>query len=106
MVSQPRKNAHPHCVGKVALVHNGIIENYRSIKVDLIKKGCVFTSTTDTETIAHFINIAIKHCSPEVAIQSIFAKNLKASMQYLLLLKVMIQYTHFVQVGHQYPLVY
>ncbi|MFT4967430.1 MAG: glucosamine--fructose-6-phosphate aminotransferase (isomerizing) [Candidatus Deianiraeaceae bacterium] len=69
-----KENAHPHCIGKVALVHNGIIENYRSIKVDLIKKGCVFTSTTDTETIAHFINIAIQHCSPEVAIQSILQK--------------------------------
>ncbi len=48
-------NAHPHtCTcGKLVLVHNGIIENFKELKEELIKKGCVFRSQTDTETIAH-----------------------------------------------------
>ncbi|MGB9561844.1 MAG: glutamine--fructose-6-phosphate transaminase (isomerizing), partial [bacterium] len=50
-------NAHPHfdCTGKIALVHNGIIENYRSLKEYLTKKGHSFTTETDTEVIAHLI---------------------------------------------------
>ena len=50
-------NAHPHldCSGKIALVHNGIIENYRELKEKLIKLGHVFTSQTDTEVLAHLI---------------------------------------------------
>lgn len=48
-------NAHPHtCTcGKLVLVHNGIIENFKELKEMLIEKGCVFRSQTDTETIAH-----------------------------------------------------
>ncbi len=49
-------NAHPHCSGPIALVHNGIIENYREIKERLEAAGYRFTSETDTETIAHLIN--------------------------------------------------
>ena len=47
-------NAHPHTSndGKIALVHNGIIENYIQIKSELIKKGCEFVSETDTEIVA------------------------------------------------------
>ena len=50
-------NAHPHtdCTGSLALVHNGIIENYRDLKNDLIGRGHTFTSDTDTEVIAHLI---------------------------------------------------
>jgi glucosamine--fructose-6-phosphate aminotransferase (isomerizing) len=50
-------NAHPHtdCTGKIAVVHNGIIENYDVLRLDLEKKGHVFKSVTDTETIAHLI---------------------------------------------------
>ncbi|MDR3449228.1 MAG: glutamine--fructose-6-phosphate transaminase (isomerizing) [Alphaproteobacteria bacterium] len=48
-------NAHPHATDKVALVHNGIIENYRELRAELEKKGCKFNSETDTETIAHLI---------------------------------------------------
>ncbi|MFH0855583.1 MAG: glutamine--fructose-6-phosphate transaminase (isomerizing) [Candidatus Omnitrophota bacterium] len=50
-------NAHPHqdCKGVIALVHNGIIENYESIKSQLIKEGHVFRSQTDTEVIAHLV---------------------------------------------------
>jgi glucosamine--fructose-6-phosphate aminotransferase (isomerizing) len=51
------QNAHPHsdCSGKIAVVHNGIIENYAHLRVELIKEGHVFTSQTDTETIAHLV---------------------------------------------------
>lgn len=50
-------NAHPHqdCSGHVALVHNGIIENYLEIKNDLLARGHVFSSETDTEVAAHLI---------------------------------------------------
>lgn len=50
-------NAHPHldCTGKLAVVHNGIIENYMELKTALIQKGHVFKSDTDTEVIPHLI---------------------------------------------------
>jgi len=50
-------NAHPHtdCSGKLALIHNGIIENYAEIKDRLIEEGHRFTSETDTEVLAHLI---------------------------------------------------
>ncbi len=50
------RNAHPHMYeNDVALVHNGIIENYEQIKIDLQKKGIEFSSDTDSETIVHLI---------------------------------------------------
>jgi glucosamine--fructose-6-phosphate aminotransferase (isomerizing) len=51
------KNAHPFldCKGNIALAHNGIIENYEELKRELIAKGHVFTSETDTETLVHLI---------------------------------------------------
>ncbi len=51
------ENAHPHldCKGNIAVVHNGIIENYRSLRKLLIRKGHKFTSDTDTEILAHLI---------------------------------------------------
>jgi len=51
------ENAHPHldCKGNIAVVHNGIIENYRSLRELLIQKGHKFTSDTDTEILAHLI---------------------------------------------------
>ncbi len=50
-------NAHPHsCTcGKLVVVHNGIIENYKELREELISKGCEFRSQTDTETIAHLV---------------------------------------------------
>ncbi len=49
------QNAHPHCVGGVSLVHNGIIENYVELREDLIKAGAVLESETDSELVAHLI---------------------------------------------------
>src|ERR1700744_5139020 len=53
-------NAHPHATDKVAVVHNGIIENFQELRAELEKKGCVFSSETDTETIAHLITDYLK----------------------------------------------
>lgn len=49
-------NAHPHISGFIAVVHNGIIENYAPLRDELIAKGYQFTSETDTEVIAHLIH--------------------------------------------------
>ena len=51
------ENAHPHrdCTGKIVVVHNGIVENYLSLKKKLISEGHKFTTETDTEIIAHLI---------------------------------------------------
>ena len=51
------RNAHPHqsSNGRLAMIHNGIIENYAALKAELIKKGYVFHSDTDTEVLLNFI---------------------------------------------------
>ncbi|TWW01042.1 glutamine--fructose-6-phosphate transaminase (isomerizing) [Chitinophaga pinensis] len=51
------RNSHPHTSGngKLAMIHNGIIENYAQLKQELLKKGHVFKSDTDTEVLIHFI---------------------------------------------------
>jgi glucosamine--fructose-6-phosphate aminotransferase (isomerizing) len=56
-------NAHPHvdCTGQVAVVHNGIIENFAELKLELESKGHVFVSKTDTEVIPHLIEEAFKN---------------------------------------------
>ena len=53
-------NAHPHANGKVAVVHNGIIENFRELRDELRGKGHVFESDTDTEVIAHLFAEAME----------------------------------------------
>ncbi len=56
------ENAHPHtdCTGNVAVVHNGIISNFLELKEELIRKGHVFKSETDTEVVAHLIEEYLK----------------------------------------------
>jgi len=51
------RNAHPQvdCKGSIAVIHNGIIENYQVLRDELVRRGHVFTSETDTEVIAHLI---------------------------------------------------
>ena len=55
--SPTTENAHPHTCncGNLVLVHNGIIENFKELKSDLLAKRCVFRSQTDTEVVAHLI---------------------------------------------------
>jgi glutamine---fructose-6-phosphate transaminase (isomerizing) len=57
-----QENAHPHtdCAGKIAVVHNGIIENYHELRQILREKGHVFTSETDSEVIPHLIEDYLK----------------------------------------------
>ncbi|ODU29516.1 MAG: glutamine--fructose-6-phosphate aminotransferase [Thiobacillus sp. SCN 62-729] len=50
-------NAHPHVSGSLAVVHNGIIENHEALRTRLKAAGFVFTSETDTEVIAHLVNL-------------------------------------------------
>jgi hypothetical protein len=53
---RPTGNAHPHATDKVAIVHNGIIENFRALREELTKAGHKFESETDSEVIAHLIS--------------------------------------------------
>ena len=50
------RNAHPHIAGRVAVAHNGIIENFAPLKAELMAEGRVFESDTDTEVVAHLID--------------------------------------------------
>lgn len=62
-------NAHPHATDAVAIVHNGIIENYRALKIELESLGHKFTSETDSEVIAHLATEYLKQTNdPEIAV--------------------------------------
>jgi len=60
-------NAHPHMTEDVAVVHNGIIENFRELKAQLIAEGAPFSSDTDTEVIAHLITRELRAGKDPVA---------------------------------------
>ena len=66
------RNAHPHVSGDIALVHNGIVENYESIRARLKKAGYEFVSDTDTEVVAHLI------AEHRKTADSLFAASVKA----------------------------
>ena len=57
-------NAHPHSDGRVAVVHNGIIENFQSLRAELEEGGVVFTSETDTEVVVHLVSRELKRGLP------------------------------------------
>ncbi len=62
-------NAHPHATEEVAVVHNGIIENFKSLRDELIGRGRTFTSETDTEVVAHLVSEQVEAGSdPETAV--------------------------------------
>jgi glucosamine--fructose-6-phosphate aminotransferase (isomerizing) len=64
-------NAHPHATDNVAVVHNGIIENFRELRQMLEKQGAKFASETDTETVAHLVNsYLLKGASPQEAVKA------------------------------------
>jgi glucosamine--fructose-6-phosphate aminotransferase (isomerizing) len=79
-----RRNAHPHVSesGEVAVVHNGIIENYRELRQTLETNGCTFASETDTETVVHLVDAfvaggadlatAVRQALPEIKGASAF----------------------------------
>ena len=65
-------NAHPHATGEVALVHNGIIENFKSLREELTKRGRSFESETDTEVVAHLVSEQVEAGkSPQDAVKAI-----------------------------------
>ncbi len=65
-------NAHPHATQEVALVHNGIIENFKPLREALASRGRVFESETDTEVVAHLVSERIEAgASPEEAVRDV-----------------------------------
>src|SRR6516162_1427102 len=54
-------NAHPHATDRVAVVHNGIIENFRELREELEAKGAKFATETDTEVVAHLVAAEMKN---------------------------------------------
>ncbi|NJM09616.1 MAG: glutamine--fructose-6-phosphate transaminase (isomerizing), partial [Bdellovibrionaceae bacterium] len=65
------RNAHPHCVGNISLVHNGIIENYMLLREELVKDGAVIESDTDSELVAHLLDRQLR-ITPDL-LQSVLA---------------------------------
>jgi glucosamine--fructose-6-phosphate aminotransferase (isomerizing) len=64
------KNAHPHAVDGVAVVHNGIIENHRELRNELKEAGAHFATETDSEVVAHLVNRELKKgCEPVGAVR-------------------------------------
>ncbi|MCQ0986248.1 glutamine--fructose-6-phosphate transaminase (isomerizing) [Jiella marina] len=69
------ENAHPHATRRLALVHNGIIENYRDLRAELEAEGVTFESQTDTETVAHLVTRELdKGAAPKEAVQVSLAR--------------------------------
>ena len=68
-------NAHPHIVGSVALVHNGIIENFRPLRDELLAEGRRFESETDTEVVGHLVAREIERgASPKDAVATVLPR--------------------------------
>jgi len=68
-------NAHPHATAQVAIVHNGIIENFRELKAELTAKGHKFESETDSETAAHLITqLMSEGLAPDAAAKAAVAR--------------------------------
>jgi glutamine---fructose-6-phosphate transaminase (isomerizing) len=64
-------NAHPHATDNVAVVHNGIIENFRELRAELEQQGAIFSSETDSEVVAHLVNsYLLKGASPQDAVKA------------------------------------
>lgn len=68
-------NAHPHAVGDVVVVHNGIIENFRALKDELIADGATFSTQTDTEVVAQLLAREVKRGKPpREAVRNVLAR--------------------------------
>ncbi len=69
------KNAHPHATGEVAIVHNGIIENYAPLRAELVERGRTFQSETDSEIVAHLISEQVEvGRSPQEAVAEVLPR--------------------------------
>jgi glucosamine--fructose-6-phosphate aminotransferase (isomerizing) len=73
------RNAHPHMNERVAVVHNGIIENFQELREELSAKGHVFQTETDTETILHLINAYLDEGLPPVEAANLALKRLRGA---------------------------
>jgi len=68
-------NAHPHIVGSIALVHNGIIENFKPLRDELLAEGRIFESETDTEVVGHLVAREIEGgASPQEAVATVLPR--------------------------------
>jgi len=68
-------NAHPHATSEVAIVHNGIIENFKELRAELAAEGRSFESETDSEVVAHLVSSRIENGdSPEDAVRSVLPR--------------------------------
>ncbi|SEL90319.1 glutamine--fructose-6-phosphate transaminase [Sphingomonas palmae] len=68
-------NAHPHATDEVAVVHNGIIENFKPLREELIARGRVFTSETDTEVVAHLVSEQVEAgLDPQSAVRAVLPR--------------------------------
>ena len=68
-------NAHPHIVGPIALVHNGIIENFKPLRDELIAEGRTFESETDTEVVGHLVAREVERgASPQDAVSAVLPR--------------------------------
>lgn len=74
-----KRNAHPHTSDHIAVVHNGIIENYQELQQSLLKLGYEFTSETDTETIAHLLHHHYQQQGQLLSALHLTVKELKGS---------------------------
>jgi len=72
-------NAHPHATDRVAVAHNGIIENFRELRERLIKSGAKFGSETDTEVVAHLVTEEMKKGKPPVEAVAASLKQLRGA---------------------------
>ena len=68
-------NAHPHIAGEVVIVHNGIIENFKPLRDELLAEGRTFLSQTDTEVVAHLIAREVEHgAAPREAVATVLPR--------------------------------
>jgi glucosamine--fructose-6-phosphate aminotransferase (isomerizing) len=69
------KNAHPHATAEVAIVHNGIIENFAPLRAELVERGRIFQSETDSEIVAHLISEQVEAGkSPQEAVAEVLPR--------------------------------
>jgi glucosamine--fructose-6-phosphate aminotransferase (isomerizing) len=72
-------NAHPHATDRVAVAHNGIIENFRELRERLVKNGAKFGSETDTEVVAHLVTAELNQGKPPVEAVAAALKQLRGA---------------------------
>jgi glucosamine--fructose-6-phosphate aminotransferase (isomerizing) len=69
------RNAHPHATDQVAVVHNGIIENFKALRDELKQEGAVFQSDTDSEVVAHLVTHEMRRVNdPVVAVRNVLPR--------------------------------